>query len=181
MKQIVHVPHKALTSPAKPITKFDKKLKTLIAEMTDTLLATTNPKGVGLAAPQVGVSVRLFITQPKESEPVRAFINPEILSTSDETTDAEKERNGKLEGCLSIPRIWGNVRRAKKLTLRYQDETETEHTEEFSGFMAVIIQHETDHVNGILFAQRVLEQKGAFYQTAKDKDGKEILEEVELR
>lgn len=181
MKPIVHVPHKVLTSPAKPITKFDKKLKALIADMTETLLATTNPKGVGLAAAQIGVSVRLFITRPKENEPIRAFINPEILSISEETTDAEKERDGKLEGCLSIPHIWGNVRRAKKLTLRFQDETGIEHTEEFSGFMAVIVQHETDHINGILFAQRVLEQKGAFYQTAKDKDGKEILEEVELK
>lgn len=181
MKPIVHVPHKALTQPAKPVTTFDKKLKALIADMRETLLATSNPKGVGLAAPQIGVSVRLFITRPKESEPIRVFANPEILSISEETTDAEKERDGKLEGCLSIPRIWGNVRRAKKLTLRFQDEAGAQHREEFSGFMAVIIQHETDHVNGILFAQRVLEQKGTFYQTAKDKDGKEVLEEVELR
>ena len=88
------------------------------------------------------------------------------------------ERENKLEGCLSIPKIWGKVKRAKTLSLRYQDEKGNIHKEKFSGFIATIIQHETDHINGILFTQRVLEQKGKLYQTGKDEEGKEVLEEI---
>ena len=95
-----------------------------------------------------------------------------------EQTDGVPERNNKLEGCLSIPKIWGKIKRAKTLTLRFQDEQGREHEEQFTGFLATIIQHETDHTNGILFTQRVLEQKSKMYQTGKDDDGKEILEEI---
>lgn len=181
MHAIVHVPNPVLTSPAKIVTSFDKKLTKLIADMQKTLRATRNPKGVGLAAPQIGQPWRVFLTRPRESEQIRVFVNAEIISTSNEETDSSKERDGKLEGCLSIPNLWGDVHRAKKITLRFQDETGKSHEETFSGFMAIIIQHETDHLDGVLFAQRVLEQKGKFYQSIRDKEGKEVLEEVELK
>ena len=95
-------------------------------------------------------------------------------------TDGVPERENKLEGCLSIPKIWGKVKRAKTLTLQYRDEKGTVHKEEFSGFIATIIQHETDHTNGILFTQRVLEQKEKLYETGKDEEGKEVLEEITI-
>lgn len=181
MKPIVHVPDNILTTPAKIITVFDTKLKRTIADMTETLRATVHPKGVGLAAPQVGLELRLFITKPTPQAAVRVFINPEIIKRSKTQTTGVPERENKLEGCLSIPEIWGRVKRAASLTLRYQDETGKSHEENFTGFLATIIQHETDHVNGILFTQRVLEQKGKLYEVEKDKDGKDVLEEITLQ
>lgn len=181
MKQIVTTPNAVLTIPAAPVSSFDKKLLRLVSDMKTTLMATVNPKGVGLAAPQIGAGIRLFITRPRETDPIRVFINPRITKLSTHLTEGIPERDQKLEGCLSIPHIWGKVARAKKITLEFQDESGHKHTEEFQGFLATIIQHETDHINGILFTHRVLEQKGTFYQSAKDENGKEILEEIELK
>ncbi|MBI3342864.1 peptide deformylase [Candidatus Gottesmanbacteria bacterium] len=166
--------------PALTVISFDKRLDTLIAQRKATLLSTKNPKGVGLAASQIGEPWRVFLTRPREDSQIRVFVNPEIIKRSDEETDGVPGRENKLEGCLSIPKVWGKVKRASTLTLRYQDGQGIPHEEAFTGFLATIIQHETDHVNGILFTQRVLEQKGKLYQTAKDTDGKEILEEVSL-
>lgn len=180
MKPIVCAPSSVLTSLAQTVTIFDKRLEALIGEMKTTLLATKNPKGVGLAGPQVGLSLRIFITRPKEESLTRVFINPEIISRSEDQTDGVPGRENKLEGCLSIPKIWGKVKRAKTLSLRYQDEKGNIHKEKFSGFIATIIQHETDHINGILFTQRVLAQKGKLYQTGKDEEGKEVLEEITI-
>lgn len=152
----------------------------MITEMKATLRTTIKPKGVGLAAPQVGLPYRMFITRPTEKSEIRVFINPEIILCSEDLTEGVPERENKLEGCLSIPNLWGQVKRAATLTLKYTDEKGVTHEEKFSGFMATIIQHETDHVNGILFAQRVLEQKGKFYKTVVNKDKKEVLEEVSI-
>lgn len=180
MKSIVCAPNSVLTRLAQTVTIFDKRLKMFVGEMITTLLATKNPKGVGLAAPQIGLSLRVFITRPKEESVMRVFINPEIILRSEDQTDGVPERENKLEGCLSIPKIWGKVKRAKTLSLRYQDEKGNIHKEKFSGFIATIIQHETDHINGILFTQRVLEQKGKLYETGKDDEGKEVLEEITI-
>lgn len=180
MKPIVRVPNHVLTTQTQTVTAFDKRLTKLIEEMTATLIATKNPKGVGLAGPQIGQPWRVFITRPKVESVIRVFVNPEIIKRSDELTEGVPERENKLEGCLSIPKIWGKVKRAKNLTLRYHDGKGVLHEEEFRGFLATIIQHETDHTNGILFTQRVLEQKGKLYETGKDEEGKEVLEEITL-
>lgn len=180
MKPIVHVPDTVLTTPAQPVAAFDGKLKALVADMKKSLLATKNPTGVGLAAPQIGISRQVFITKPNAKSDIRVFINPVVLSTSVDTKPSTKVPEGKLEGCLSIPHIWGNVRRAPSVTLKYQDETGTVHEETFTEFMATIVQHETDHLNGILYTQRVLEQRQKLYQEALDEKGKEILEEIQI-
>ncbi|MBI5019436.1 peptide deformylase [Candidatus Gottesmanbacteria bacterium] len=180
MKPIVLVPHPVLTTPATVVKTFDDKLLRLIKDMEETLLATVNPKGVGLAATQVGQSLRIFLTKPTAKAKIRTFINPEIINKSGALTQGVPERSNKMEGCLSIPNVWGNVHRSSTLTLRYQDETGAIHQEEFSGFLATIIQHETDHINGILFTQRVLEQKEKLFQVATDDDGEELLEEIKL-
>ena len=178
MKPIVITPNPVLTVPARTVTSFDKRLAKLISDMKATLRAAKNPKGVGLAAPQIGEPWRVFLTRPTEKIEICVFINPEILTRSDKLTDGVPERDNKLEGCLSIPKIWGRVKRTQELTLKYQDEASGFHTEKFSGFLATIVQHETDHTNGVLFVQRVLEQKGKLYQSTRDEEGKEILEEV---
>lgn len=178
MNTIVTVPNQVLTTPAKPVTIFNKKLESLIVGMKETLLATRKPKGVGLAAPQIGEPYRIFITKPDKNSDIRVFINPELVSQ--EKIDDQDEKSTKMEGCLSIPAIWGKVRRSAKLTLKFQDVKGRAHEEIFDGFIAIIIQHETDHLNGILFTRRVLEQKGKLYQAQLDKDGKEILEEIKI-
>jgi peptide deformylase len=181
MKPIVKVPSPVLTDVAKPVVNFDKRLSLLIQNLKETLVATKNPKGVGLAAPQIGESYRVFVTRPTERDAIRVFINPVIVTSSPELTDGVPERTNKLEGCLSIPAIWGRVKRATSLTLKYQDESGNPHEELFKGFIATIIQHETDHLNGTLFTHRVLSQQGKFYQSGKDEEGKEVLEEIELK
>jgi peptide deformylase len=181
MKSIVTTPNPVLSTPARSVISFDKRLAKLVREMKASLRAATNPKGVGLAAPQIGELWRIFITRPTEKSEIRVFINPKIVQMSESKTDGVPERENKLEGCLSIPKIWGRVGRATTLSLRYQDEKGASHEEQFTGFLATIIQHEIDHTNGILFVQRVLEQKSKIYQSAKDDEGKEILEEVELK
>lgn len=180
MKPIVHIPHPVLTKPAAKITVFDSKLQKIVEDMKESLLSATSPRGVGLAATQIGLGLRIFVTRPTQKAKIRVFINPEIINPSPDVTDGVPERDNKLEGCLSIPNIWGKVKRASKLTLRYQDETGVAHQEEFSGFLATIIQHETDHINGILFTQRVLEQKEKLFQVTEDDNGKETLEEIRI-
>lgn len=180
MKPIVTTPNSVLSAPARTVTFFDKRLAALIRDMKSALRAATNPKGVGLAAPQIGEPWRIFITRPTEKSAIRVFINPKIARASYAKTDGVPERENKLEGCLSIPKIWGRVKRTGELTLHYQDETGAPHREKFTGFIATIIQHETDHTNGILFVQRVLQQKGKLYESATDENGKEILEEVTI-
>jgi peptide deformylase len=176
--RIVHIPQSVLSTPAKRITVFDKKLRASIADMKETLLSARNPKGVGLAAPQVGLGLQLFLIHPSAKDPVSVFINPEIIHKEPVTETTKKSEH--LEGCLSIPNIWGDVKRAPALTMKYQDEQGKPHEETFTGFPAVIIQHEYDHIQGVLFTQRVLEQKNKLYQNAKDEHGKEILEEISI-
>jgi peptide deformylase len=178
---IVLFPNQVLTQPAKTVTKFNKKLEKLVSEMKKSLLATTKPKGVGLAAPQIGEPYRLFITRPHAKADIRVFVNPEIIAFSEsQTPETEDDEDKPLEGCLSIPNVWGHVTRASNITLRYQDMRGETHEELIDGYMATIVQHETDHTNGILFSQRVIEQQEKFFQTVIDEEGKEQLEEIRI-
>jgi len=180
MKPVVFVPNSVLTTPATKVTSFDDKLKKLIKDMKKSLNSMVDPKGVGLAAPQIGVSLQVFITKPTSRTKIRAFVNPVITYRSDEKTNGVPERKNKLEGCLSIPKIWGKVSRATAVTLQYQDETGKKKEETFKGFMATIVQHETDHIHGTLFTQRVLEQKAKLYQIGYDEENEEVLEEISI-
>lgn len=181
MYAIVQLPNPILTTPAKEVKTFDKKLMNMVSAMKTLLTSATNPKGVGLAGPQAGFPYRIFLIKPGDSRSIRVFINPKIIHTSDAMTQDDSKKDQALEGCLSIPAVWGSVNRHQEITLAYQDETGAKHQETFSGFPATIIQHETDHINGILFTHRVIEQKGKFFQVAKDEKGKEVLEELELK
>lgn len=180
--EIINAPQLILNQKAKPVTKIDPQILNLIEEMKKTLLLASDPKGVGLAAPQVGKSFRLFITKPSQKSPFLVFVNPEIIKLFQEKPEKLGKREQKLEGCLSIPNIWGHVQRAKKVKLRYQLITPNSDlitkTRVFSGFLATIIQHEMDHIEGILFTQRVLEQKEKLFKLVKDKKGKDHFQEL---
>lgn len=185
---IVKTPNQVLMQPTKPVKKINKKVKEVILELKEALITTRNPKGVGLAAPQIGIPLRIFITRPTETSPIEVFINPQILWKSKETSEIERpyedkptaKRDKKLEGCLSIPNVWGNLKRPIKVRLRYQNTEGKIQGREFTGFMATIIQHETDHLDGILFTQRVLEQNEKLYRIEEDEKGNEKLVEIEI-
>jgi len=179
--EIIKAPHPVLSQKAKPVAVITKQILDLIEEMKKTLLAAKDPEGVGLAAPQVGKSLQLFIMQPKIDGPISVFINPQMTIIEEEVKkEKSTKENAQLEGCLSLQNIWGTVQRASKVKVTYLDETGTQHTKLFGKFPAVIIQHECDHLQGILFPKRVLEQEGVLYKSKKDKQGKDVFEELDV-
>ena len=149
-----------LKKEAQDIEPGHPGLKQLIADMFETMYAAN---GVGLAAPQIGQSIRLFIVdaspfaEDEDGEPTdeahlkdfkKVFINPYIV-------EEDGEEWGFEEGCLSIPNIREEVVREERIVLQYQDENFKEHEEEFTGFAARVIQHEHDHLDGILFVDHL--------------------------
>lgn len=140
-----------LKKVAEPIDQDYPDLAQLIADMWETM---EEANGVGLAAPQIGRSIRLFVVDsgPMQAEGEedqgirRVFINAEILDEAGDDCSYS-------EGCLSIPDISGDVDRPEEVTLRYLDEDFNEQTETFRGMNARVIQHEYDHIDGILFTE----------------------------
>lgn len=173
MLKIVTVPNIILTSPTKPIVAVDEKIKKIISDMEKVLVAQNDPPGVGLAANQVGLDLSIFIIKPTERSKTKVFINPHVIKLVNPLTrkpnyKKTKKQKMKLEGCLSIPRIWGPVKRSDRVFLKYQDSTGKEYLKWFTGFEAIIIQHEMDHLNGVVFTQRSIEQKGQLYREEDD-------------
>ena len=196
MTKIVQGPNTVLSTIAAPIKKIDKSVKNLLKDMEVALASATDPEGVGLAAPQIGKSLQIFIVKENPEAILKIFINPKIekfidkpsikkVAHQSKTTAAVKKKAGiekgvQLEGCLSLQDIWGVVKRADELVLSYQDETGKNHKRTFDGFLSVIIQHEVDHLNGILFPKRVLEQNEKLYKSIKNKKGETEFEELEI-
>ena len=181
MLKIVTVPANVLTQPTKPVVEVDDKIKKIVYEMEKVLTAQNDPPGVGLAANQVGLPYKIFLARfsPARKEPIRVFINPEILTHSKE--EQEETNKSPLEGCLSLPKYYGLVKRFKWVELKYQDEKGDVKTDKFEDFPAIVIQHEMDHLDGKIFVERILEQKGRIYKIiGRDKQGKDEWEEVEL-
>lgn len=180
MFKIIITPNPILNEIAKPVEKFDKALVNTVKGMEEALLATYDPIGVGLAAPQVNIPLRIFAAKPNDKSAIKFFINPEITEISKELPNNPDNDKRLLEGCLSIPNIWGNVTRHEELTLVWQDVTGKRRTKHFKGFMATIIQHEIDHLNGILFTKHVIEQGEKLFRSYKDKDGEDQFDEIKL-
>ncbi|MGB7373644.1 peptide deformylase [Pontixanthobacter sp.] len=167
IREILEVPDPRLKTVSTPVTEFDDELKTLVEDMYDTMY---DAPGIGLAAIQVGVPKRVLVIDlqpedtdaepeecghdhgdgqhshkhyPLKKEP-RTFINPEILDPAEELATYQ-------EGCLSVPEIYADVDRPATCRVRYQDLDGTTHEEDLDGLMATCIQHEMDHLEGILF------------------------------
>lgn len=138
---------------AQPIEPDYKDLPVLIEDMYETMYSA---HGVGLAAPQIGKDIRLFVVDSLQLEKPeknfkgfkKAFINAQMLDESGDLWMYE-------EGCLSIPDIHADIERKPVIHLRYMDENWVEHTETFEGINARVIQHEYDHIEGILFIDRM--------------------------
>ncbi|MDO8621382.1 MAG: peptide deformylase [Candidatus Levybacteria bacterium] len=182
MLNIITAPNPVLSQSAKQIPEVNLNILKLIEEMEETLLTAKDPQGVGLAAPQIDKSLQIFLAKPTPKSSTLVFINPKIVSSINAPIQNTKYKiqNTKLEGCLSLPNIWGEVNRLPQITLSYMDTRGASHKRTFKGFIATIIQHETDHLNGILFPKRVLEQKGKLYKSRKNKKGEDVFEEIEL-
>jgi peptide deformylase len=164
IREILEVPDPRLKTVSTPVESFDEGLKSLVADMFETMYAAN---GIGLAAIQVSVPSRVLVIdlqpedpdaepeectahgghahthRPLKREP-RVFVNPEILDPANESSTYQ-------EGCLSVPDIYADVDRPKTCRVRWQDLDGTVHEEEMEGMMATCIQHEMDHLEGILF------------------------------
>lgn len=169
--KFVDIKDPILRQKAKPVISIDKKVKGLIADMKETLAAADDPEGIGLAAPQVGKSLQLFIVNFENIK--RVVVNPKVISVG--KIKKTKSRGKTLEGCLSLPHYYGPIKRPDEITIEYTNEEGERRREKFTGFPAHIIQHEIDHLNGTLFVDHILSQSAPLYLF----DGDEF-EEVEL-
>lgn len=129
---------------AQEIDKIDDEILEILDNMVETMHSA---KGVGLAAPQVGISKRIFVCDQGDGV-VRKVINPVITPLTEKLMDYE-------EGCLSVPGIYKKVQRPEKIKIEYLNEKGESVTEEVEGFLAIIMQHEYDHLNAVLFVDKV--------------------------
>lgn len=150
---IVEVPDPRLRLVSKPVDALDDEVRALVADMVETMYAA---QGIGLAAIQVGVDKRVLVIdlqdrEDEEGKPVhdpKAYINPEILSVSEELSTYN-------EGCLSIPEQYAEVKRPARARVRWLDESGAAHEQDLDGLLATCMQHEIDHLNGVLFIDHV--------------------------
>jgi len=170
--KIITVPNPILRQKSKPISKWNEKLLKLIDGMIELLEKQEDPQGAGLSAVQVGKLARIFVA--RIGKQILPFANPKIIKFS-------KDKAVFLEGCLSIPDYYGYVERPAEITLKYQNIKGQILVQDFKGIEARIIQHEVDHLNGILFIDKVqLQNQKLFKFVGKDKGGHDNFAEVLL-
>lgn len=145
IRTIVKNPNEVLTKKAKKVTKFDKNLATLLEDMYDTMI---EHDGIGIAAPQVGESIRVAIVDLGEGEDVIEMINPEVLDTDGAVVE--------VEGCLSFPELYGEVERPFAVKIKAQERDGTWYELEAEDYEARAILHEIDHLDGILFDSKII-------------------------
>ncbi len=149
MVKIITVPSDTLRKVAKPVEGVDVRILDLLKDMQEILKKAKDPQGVGLAATQVGVPLRIFLTRPIKNGAMHTFINPEIIGLSQKTVDPHR-KDGVYEGCLSIPDVRVEIERPASLMLRYVDRDGTARELAAEGLLATAIQHEINHLDGKL-------------------------------
>ncbi|USK71591.1 peptide deformylase [Peribacillus asahii] len=152
---IVMFPEKILKQKCAKVTSFDKNLAKLLNNMYETMVEAD---GVGLAAPQIGVKKQIAVVEIDEESGVIEMINPEIL-------EADGEQIG-IEGCLSFPDVYGEVTRPYHVKIRAQNRRGEYYELEAEDFLARAIQHEIDHLHGVLFTSKI-----SRYITAEELEG----------
>ena len=172
MAHIITVPSPLLRQPAKSVAQLDARIQKVLIDMEKALKNAIDPQGVGLAAPQIGQLLRIFMIRPVADGPITTFINPQIVKYSQRQINPLTKK-GIYEGCLSLPHHYAPIKRSSSITIKYQKlEPRTYNLipaqETYSGFAAHVIQHEIDHLNGILFIDRVLEQNAKLYRVEGD-------------
>jgi peptide deformylase len=144
IRKIVNYPAEILEQPCRTVIKFDRKLGKLLNDMYETMIEFD---GVGLAAPQIGIDERIAIVDIDDESGTIELINPRILETSGEQTGPE--------GCLSFPGLYGEVTRPYFVKIEAYNRKGKKYTLEAEDFLARAIQHEMDHLDGILFTSKV--------------------------
>jgi len=147
IRTILHYPDKRLREKAAPVAVINDEIKKLVEDMAETMYAAP---GVGLAATQIGVAKRVFVIDiaPQDGpSDLRAFINPEIIERDGETTWEE--------GCLSFPTVQEEIKRAERVKVRALDVNGKPFILEADGLLAVAVQHENDHLDGVLMIDRM--------------------------
>ncbi len=183
IKPLTIVPSPILRAKSKDVL-FDKKTAEIIATLSDSLQAKTDPKGVGLSAPQIGKNVNIFVSwlsPDPENDPLpedmTVFINPVLLGHSKEVTFGPDKDDPILEGCLSIPGLYGPVPRFSWVELEYFSPDGKKQQKKCTDFEARVIQHEFDHLEGILFTDYTLKYDLPLYEYS-GKKMKEIDSEI---
>ena len=145
IREILHYPDPRLRTVAKPVEVFDDSIRTLVKDMAETMYSAP---GIGLAATQVDVHQRVIVIDitPDKSD-LKVLINPQLSELKGETVMEE--------GCLSVPGVYDNVQRAERVHVKAMDENGQAWEMEAEGLLAVCIQHEIDHLDGILFIDRL--------------------------
>ncbi len=154
---IVTYPDPILAKPSDKVTEIDDSIQKLIEDMAETMY---DAPGVGLAAVQVGVNKRILVfdhAPEEEKGNYEVLINPEIVSSEGEFISED-------EGCLSVPDFRATVKRASSVIVKALDREGKELTIEAEGFLAVVLQHEIDHLDGVLFIDRISALKRSFYK-----------------
>lgn len=169
-QSIIEVPHKTLRQKAEPVSDlFSKKTRDQIQFLVDTLLSAKNPEGVGLSFPQVDLSLRGFVTHLDHK--IKIYLNPKIIDLDDKLTlGGHTPDRPTLEGCLSIPWLYGPVWRPKKIKIQAYDEHGVEFTKTLTSFRARVFLHEYDHLEGVLFTDYTLRDELPLYLLDQDKD-----------
>ena len=171
--KLIDIKDPALRQIAKPVKNIDKKIIKLVSDLKETLISQNDPEGIGLAAPQVGKSLQLFIVNFEDLE--RVVINPKIITSKNIKPQNMKKKDKILEGCLSLPHYYGPIKRNNMIKIEYTNENDKKITETFNDFPAQIIQHELDHLKGKVFIDHIVEQNAPLYKFQGDE-----WEEVEL-
>lgn len=159
---ILTYPDPVLRQPTQPVTVIDAEIRKIIADMADTMY---DAPGVGLAAIQAGIDKSIIVYDPEADDEKRAYqvlINPEIVA-------AEGELISENEGCLSVPDFRANVKRFARVTAKGLDQEGNPVTIEGEGLLAVILQHEIDHLNGVLFIDHISALKRQLYKKKRMK------------
>jgi peptide deformylase len=167
IKPLVILPDPILRQVSRPVERFDTALRKLSDDMLETMY---DAPGIGLAAIQVGEPLRMLVIDLSKEDDPRApqvFVNPEVLASSDDRSTYE-------EGCLSIPDYYAEVERPASVTVKYVDIDGKPHEVAAEGLLAVCLQHEIDHLNGVLFIDHISRLKREmvvkkFRKLAKDK------------
>ena len=178
MKKIIEIPHETLRKVAKPVKNVDKKLIKLIGDLEKTLKEKRNPRGVGLAAPQIDSSLRLFCLNVSN---LKTYVNPVIVKTSSKLTFGPDPDDPIMEGCLSMPELYGPVPRFEWIETEFQilkNGVLTSESARFESFEARVFQHELDHLNGILFTDYALEYDLPVYKEYKKDKFQEVDHEL---
>ena len=152
VREIIILPDRRLRLKSQPVKKIDREIKALVDDMFETMY---DAPGIGLAAIQVGIPKRVVtmdLAKKEEGQQPRVFINPEILWKSDATAIYE-------EGCLSIPEYYEEVERPAQVRVKYLDLEGREQVLEADGLLATCLQHEIDHLNGVLFIDHISKLK----------------------